>query len=554
MADYYADATNGNDAWDGLAPAFVSGTNGPRKTFISAMGLVTAAGDSLSFKRGEVFYTAEHAMNVNGTVGSHITLTDYGDATDGLPSIRCFEVLDGTWTDTGESGGGNTVWEYTVAGNIATEQGNLWVDGAGHAGSGGADGLYVTWNTNVATTFNDPTNQGDMWSIDTATENIYFCTDTNPNSDGKLYELIINDGTRDDLVRWFNADYWDLENIDFQGGYNSAHWLAGNSAQTNRMTFTDCTHSRSFGAAIKVSNAATAPFDLTVAQGRFTNQLEQGTHAIQIIGSAENQLKVEFTQFTGVDHGMQIGNASASAYGYVRYCLFKDTKDDGIWFGNGNAPTSGNMDIYYNVVINGGDVGIQANGSGAADRMKNTRLWNNTIALCSEAGITSWAADSTCEVKNNLLYNNRRQDAQTGLNEDYAVEVAASGADVDYNLVWSDQAYRLASYVDNPATPPTVDTTWAAYLTTSSQDANGISASPRLANGVPSEVVHCKLQSQSPARGAGTDNSSVTAGVDYFGNVVDTSAPDIGAIAYIETGGRMTDLEMGSFKPWELGV
>jgi len=72
---YYV-STAGNNSWDGLAPAWVSGTNGPWLTFTYANAHISA-GDAIEVRAGT--YHERIYLDVVGTSGSPITVTNYGD-------------------------------------------------------------------------------------------------------------------------------------------------------------------------------------------------------------------------------------------------------------------------------------------------------------------------------------------------------------------------------------------------------------------------------------------------------------------------------------------
>lgn len=76
MTVRYVDGTNGNDAWDGLSPNFVSGTTGPKATLSGAEDTVTA-GDLVHVRSGT--YREQLACVSSGTAGSAIEYRgDYG--------------------------------------------------------------------------------------------------------------------------------------------------------------------------------------------------------------------------------------------------------------------------------------------------------------------------------------------------------------------------------------------------------------------------------------------------------------------------------------------
>lgn len=96
LATNYYVSTAGNNSWDGLAPAYVSGTNGPWLTFTYADTQVSA-GDTVEVRGGT--YVEEVIWDADGTAVDRITITNYGDeeviidGQDTLPDVGTYTYL-----------------------------------------------------------------------------------------------------------------------------------------------------------------------------------------------------------------------------------------------------------------------------------------------------------------------------------------------------------------------------------------------------------------------------------------------------------------------------
>jgi len=101
---YYV-STAGNNSWDGLAPAYVSGTNGPWLTLTYANSHV-AAGDTIQI-RGGTYQDEIVSWTTNGTSGSRITITNYPTETP---------IFDGEYTIPSN----HLNFLFTVSGNYVT--------------------------------------------------------------------------------------------------------------------------------------------------------------------------------------------------------------------------------------------------------------------------------------------------------------------------------------------------------------------------------------------------------------------------------------------------
>jgi hypothetical protein len=487
--------------------------------------------DTVNLKFGEIFYCTEATKNnQHGTDrDNRITIQGYGNDSLAIPSVRCMDLLvNASWaTNAGISGGGNTVYDYSLTGNATTDDGLLWIDDAVQT--------WLAWDTDAATTFDDVANQGGLFAIDPTADILYFCSDQSPVTDGRTYEAVVNDGRLDYALRFFNADFWRLYGIDFHGGYNQNVWCSGNSDVLNDGIFVDsCVFQKTLGDMLKVNTAAGFTFDLTVQNSLFTNQGTAGQfpgHGISLTGGLGHTVLIENNRFEKVDHGMRIGDGTSYTTGVVKRNLFLSNTDDDIWDGGGCPCVGADLEIVYNVCLGSGDAGLQFFGN-ATDKNKRIKLWHNTVAGAAQDGLILAGADSTCEAHNNAIINCNRQDGQAGTDRDYHIEEAgAAGPDVDDNLVYSNGDTTFTPTSSNDARSATEHASWSAYVTASSQDGSSVNADPRCVMDVPNQVGGAVPTPTSPLLSAGADNSGLSdASTDFLGDPVVTGSPTIGAI------------------------
>lgn len=455
------------------------------------------------------------------------TMRRSGDGTL-RPSLRALKLVTG-WSETSPGSG---IWSYDTAWT-GTEAGTwLWVDGLSRP--------KATWDTDAATTFDGEPDLS--FAVHDVGNVLYVKSGSQPT----MYriEASANGECCQHLLRFFDIDDVVFDGIDFRGGYQTMLRYTPNTdgGVNSGLIWRNCELGRFPATGIgmfTVGPGNTAKYDFEIDTCSFTECPESGGVGIFLRdcqAATGHIINCHDTGFYKCDHGMQLGNWNGTTGGHVTgsvtRCLFLETRDDGIWT-QGTAPSSGTLDIDYNVMISVGDQGLQFTGP-AADTLKSVRLRNNTIVGANQEGILLYACDSSCEAKNNLLYNNNRQDvaSQRSNDYDYTVEVAASGGACDYNLVYSDKnnvtgKFLVASKVDNPITAETVyDDDWAGYVAASGQDANSLNVDPMLSAVVPTKVGECRPRWNSPVVGVGTDVGLTT---DYEGRPVG-STPTIGAL------------------------
>lgn len=142
MTIYYVSNTFGNDAWNGQAKKFVSGSTGPKKTTAAARLLINAAvaGDQILFARGEAWTNAALYLiqAASPTALNPVVIGDYShdDAptvqTGTTTSVGASTLTDtsksGTWTTNSEVGKSVETWGFNgsaeyfiVASNTSTQ-------------------------------------------------------------------------------------------------------------------------------------------------------------------------------------------------------------------------------------------------------------------------------------------------------------------------------------------------------------------------------------------------------------------------------------------------
>ena len=120
LSTYYVSSSGGNDAWNGLAAAYVSGTTGPWQTVAKVDSVAFAPGDNVLFKRGDVF-RGTTLVGCSGTAAGRVTYGAYGDSTAALPELLGSTEEDTTtdWTNVG-----GDIWSTQPAVNLVTTTGS----------------------------------------------------------------------------------------------------------------------------------------------------------------------------------------------------------------------------------------------------------------------------------------------------------------------------------------------------------------------------------------------------------------------------------------------
>lgn len=119
--NYYVDATNGHDSWQGTLPD-AQGTNGPWKTLSKVNGTYFAPGDSVLLKCGQT-WNETLVVTSSGITGSPITYGSYGSC-DGTNK----PIIDGSTSVNGWADVGGGI--YAVTANLSKTPQNLIANGS----------------------------------------------------------------------------------------------------------------------------------------------------------------------------------------------------------------------------------------------------------------------------------------------------------------------------------------------------------------------------------------------------------------------------------------
>lgn len=123
--NYYFDNTNGLDANSGLSEVLA------KKTISSFNNLTVADGDSVLFKRGEIWY-GTRAIPKNGGTSGYIYISSYGDESVPLPIISAGRIVSGTGFEWRLSSNGINEYYLTLTGgtdpSVTSRPMPIWVN------------------------------------------------------------------------------------------------------------------------------------------------------------------------------------------------------------------------------------------------------------------------------------------------------------------------------------------------------------------------------------------------------------------------------------------
>lgn len=228
-------------------------------------------------------------------------------------------------------------------------------------------------------------------------------------------------------------------------------------------------------------------------------------------------------EIEGVSHGIVVrGLDSSGTYATIKYNDIHDTSDDGVWVKN----NIDSVEIYYNLIYNTLDNGIDTYKENASDSSFYVDIYNNVIY-----NVTGPSMDIT-RVQNATIKNNVMLECDDNTNrygimiDDGASDITLANIDSDYNQFYHSSGAIQISIASASVTATRSLATWRSN---EGQDLNSNENDPLFTDAANNDFT---LQSSSPCIDAGT---SVELTLDYLGNTVPFgSAPDIGAYEYSE--------------------
>jgi hypothetical protein len=210
----YVDPVGGNDSWDGLAPSFVSGSNGPWKSCTPVNNIKGYVGDTdLGV---DVYIYAGTTLNCSmnshwsGTASDLSEISSYDRGIGGLakPIINGMSTQAGPWTRYAATA-------IYSADNTSTSQRKIvTVDGSRL--------MYIVWKTDIATTAANMT--AGTYTHDVTGQKLYVWTSDSADPSGKTVQYS-SISTGIDIGGWGGTSHWDykwVHGLSFYGhnGYN----------------------------------------------------------------------------------------------------------------------------------------------------------------------------------------------------------------------------------------------------------------------------------------------------------------------------------------------
>jgi len=509
---YYVDQTDGNDSWDGLAPEYVSGTNGPWKTIAQVNGSSFLAGDTILFQCGET-WREQLTVPSSGSDGSPITFGAYG--TGAKPKIYGSTAVV-TWTDEGSD-----IWYATCTADPLS----VWfinTDTTIHGGK--EEALKASLNAEYEWWWDDPNDR------------LYVYAATDPDA---RYTSVEN-ATRNGGISFSAQSYITVQDIEI--AYTK---FVGISVGSNSLVQGCTVHHVNIVGAASLSDGITLT-NVSSSTVSDCDIYEIGRHGIYAVassgGTCSNNI-IEHSTLHNCYHTLiDVMNVDGTASGNItRYnLLYTDSDYADASFGCMGIYYSGdtsaeypqvNGEIYYNVSFNMFSVHIGIGKYTTGTQVLNNSCYGtnplNTTKLANGISLGNVGA-TTITAKNNIA-----MDIYSGAGGGDACifvydvdQISAMDNNCWYQSAGGTQIYArlydVASYHYDD---------FAAWKTALGKDANSLWEDPLMTDPANGDLTP---QSGSPCINAGVD---VGLTEDYAGNPI-VGLPDIGAYEY--PGGAVT--------------
>lgn len=434
MATYYVDATGGNDAWPGTEAQ-------PWQTIAKVNGEAFNAGDSVLFKRGEMWVGTALTVTWSGAVGNPITFGAYdagaNPTIDGNDLANCITAANQS---------------YLRFENIEAAQG---LD----------SGFQFTTCTYVEVV--------DCDAHDCGNDNLIFITASH-------HCMVLGGSFYNGYERVPGTIISGIEVAD--GSYDIQ--IFGAICRDNAGTLAT-------GITVHSHVATNMPYNITIDGCACYGNADYGIQILKQDNTADAARNIEVrncVSYNNLQDGVRVYK-SAGAIAYPNGVVVERC----YCYGN----------TTYAYFFQGDNLSIRRNvfrGRGLINASTATGFFNNTMYFETGLGLypcyITNARTNNVEVKNNVTYRTVAGGMAIGVD---ATVPAVGGVDVNYNLYYSSAEGVLANRWHWRG----VSQSWANWLLNSGQDANSIApADPLFINAAGENF---KLQHGSPVLGVGVD-------------------------------------------------
>jgi hypothetical protein len=509
-ADYYVDATGGNDGNSGLSPAAAWKTIAK----INASGF--AAGDRILLKRGQV-WREQLIIPSSGTASQPVIFGAY--STGDRPVLKGSALIK----DWAGAGGANT-WQA----GLSTQPNQVFFDGVRGTRESGVQGLDQPlewcWSSGVLYVYaaSDP-------------DNLYG----NPGIEASVRPSMRVYG----LIHIQNREYVTVESIAVTQSYSFGIYIrpAG-----RYITVSDCEASHSLDGGIVAPNAGGAAVSRITLLNCLVHHNNGGfKEGAPGVATYHEGITMEYVDgftirgchvYSNYMEGLNIKRGGKN--GLIEHCTL---------YANGliNIYEDGasNIEIRYNRIYNctynaGIEFGLETNTYGNDNiRIHHNLFWGNA------GGVSFWAAGGvTAQTRNISIYNNTFYSNSEAIRWKSGATDNYSGSNaIKNNLFWQKDTWNWAirDYTTGRQGVGGTSIDYNIFQQGAATDASGTHAAvvtdPYF---VGASVNDFHLGSGSPCIDAGT---SVGLLQDYDGNAIPQGdAPDIGAYEYVSAARTFT--------------